>query len=193
MLINPSTHRLPVVEGTRIISLDLGLIGAEIVDPVTPAREWVVQGLYAPIPQRRLGGLRAKVRDQKGFTGFCNQRDLEVLLGLAQPDNWCEWAAHKYPAPGVEGWYGICMDSADLEDDLYDEELFLRAQNPGVLSGDLDIIRRIHIEQDRDAEDYWVLFRDINPETGLGPDVRQGTLYQRWNCVQRDWLPWTRI
>jgi len=81
-----------MVGGTRMLESTYGLDRVQIPDPKTPGRLWRVQGLYLPVHGRALGGLRAKLEDQKGFITFCNQRDLEVILGLGAPGQYCPWS-----------------------------------------------------------------------------------------------------
>jgi hypothetical protein len=172
---------------------DLGLTGTEIVDPRNSRRRWTVDSLYGPVYGRRLGGIRLKLVDQKGFTTFCNQRDFEVLIKLAEPGDWCQWMGEPYVDPKEEGWCGFCMDLTDLEDDLYERELALRSEHQSILPDGLDALRRVHVDYLRDAEDMWVLLWDRAPETGRGPDTRLETIYSRWTCASRDWLEWYRL
>lgn len=172
---------------------DLGLYGTQVVDPEDTGRVWMVTNVYAPVDGRHLGGIRVKLTDQKGFTTFCNQRDFEVLIGLAQPGEWCRWMNKEYPGPRDEEWFGFCMDQVDLEDDLFEREFTLRTEHPMSLPEGIDMLRRVHVSKQRDAEDMWILLWDRAPETGLGPDPRLETIYSRWSPVSRDWLEWRRI
>jgi len=192
MLLDPC-QELTTVPGTRILATDPGVVGAFIEDPTAPRRLWTIQSLYAPILNRHLGGIRAKLVDSKGFATFCNQRDLEVLLNIAAPGDWCKWAGEEYPSPKDERWIGFCMDAIDLMDDLYERELMLRAEYQGVLPNTLSIQRLIHAEPGRDFEDWWVLLNDADPHTGLGPDSRYETLYDRWVLSSRERLEWRKI
>lgn len=192
MLLNPFQHSLPVIPGTRMLSEGLGVIGTEISDPVAPGRIWTVVNLYAPVSGRKLNGIRARLQDQKEFVTFCNQRDLEVLIELAKPGDWCKWAGEEYIEPGERGWFGFCMDGTDLTDDLYERELLLRASYPGVPLSNAEITRRVHPDQGVDCEDLWILLSDTN-ESGYGPDTRFETLYERWQCASRDKLEWRRL
>ena len=138
-----------------------------------------------------LGGLRAKLTDQKGFVTFCNQRDLEVLIGLAEPGTFCPWARKYYVAPGDKDWYGLYMDDDDLEDDLHDREMLLRAASPtGILLGNLEIARRLHLDTKYDVEELDMLLWDADPETGLTPDLRLETVERRWKRVERTRMQW---
>jgi len=102
MIVNPykNPERLTTYAGTRILQEDFGIVGAVVADTAEKYRLWRVQALYSPIPKRSRGGIRAKLTDQKGVVTFCNQMDLEVLLGIAKPGSYCWWAEEEYPAPG---------------------------------------------------------------------------------------------
>src|SRR6266545_5154734 len=106
MIINPnlaeSRSMLRTIPGTRMLR-DGTLVGLRFTDPFQQNRIWTIQGLYAPVAGRVLGGIRAKLVDQKSFTSFCNQRDLEVLLKLGRPGNYCEWLGTDYVEPGERG------------------------------------------------------------------------------------------
>lgn len=176
-----------------MLATDLGLLGTVIIESSNLSRIWTVNTVYAPVPERHLGGIRLKLVDQKNFVSFCNQRDFEVLSGIAKPGELCRWTDRDYPEPGDHDWIGLCMDAIDLEDDLYERELALRAEYPGVPLPDAsEIWRRVHPGVTRDAEDFWVLLRDVAPETGYGPDPRIENIYTRWSCVSRDWFDWRR-
>jgi hypothetical protein len=189
MIVNPYVERLPVFPGTRILATDFGLVGTEVIDQTNTRRTWTVTSVYAPITERCLGGVRIKLVDQKNFTTFCNQRDFEVLIGIAQPEEHCIWAGKPYMHPHDAEWFGFCMDPIDLQDDLYERELALRDEKMQ-LPPNSEVIRRIHANTTRDAEDFWIL-NSVHP--GMEPDVRLETVYDRWCCVSRDWLDWTRI
>lgn len=172
---------------------DLGLTGTRVSDRKNPNRIWTVTAVYAPVEERHLGGLRIKLVDQKEFVTFCNQRDFEVLIELAQPGDFCKWTGKPYVAPNDDGWFGFCMDRVDLEDDLYERELAQRAVSSTAVLPNAEAWRRVHIDLLRDAEDYWMLLWDRDPETGHAPDTKLETIYSRWTCVSRDWIEWQRI
>lgn len=193
MLINPYTEKQRIVTyaGTRLIQETFDLVGAQIQDLKNPQRVWTLQSFYAPC-RRGLGGLRAKFLDQKKFTTFLNQRDLEVLIGLVEPGSYCEWLGKNYVEPGGPDWYGFMMDEDDLLDDLHTREMFLRAQSmTGILMAG-DITRRLHLEDGFDVEELQILLWDTDPETGLTPDIRLSTIERRWSRVERTRLRWER-
>lgn len=189
MLINPNKIQLETIPGTRILQEGFGLIGFQYLDPIEPKRTWVLQYLCAPIYKRRLNGIRAKFMDSKSFITFCNQRDLEVLLGIAQPGTTCYWADMDYAEIGEPDWFGLCVDPEDLEDDLLERELRLREVYPGVLPNNLEITRRIHSDK-TDAEELHVLIADYDVDTGLAPDPRLETISRRWARVERVPIRW---
>jgi hypothetical protein len=189
MLLNPCKVHLPVITGTRILQNDLGLAGFQYQDPANPGRVWTLQYLFAPIPRRALGGIRAKLMDDKGFVTFCNQRDLEILLGVAKPGELCYWLGQDYPEIGEKDWYGLCVDEEDLKDDLHERELRLREQCPGILPSHIEITRRIH-DGGADAEELNLLLWDMDMNTGLGPDTRLETVDRRWVRIERTPVKW---
>ena len=189
MLLNPNKVRVPTIPGTRILAVDFGVAGFQYRDPATPTRTWTIQCLFAPIPRRALGGIRAKLVDDKGFISFCNQRDLEILLGIAAPGEYCYWADEDYPEIGSREWYGLCVDDEDLVDDLHERELRLREHYPGILPNNLELVRRIH-DSGADAEELYVLLWDMDRRTGLGPDSRLETIDSRWVRIERTSVIW---
>lgn len=193
MLVNPYQDHLEAVQGTRMLHDSLGVTGFQIEDPVTPGRVWTVQSLYLPISGRALGGIRAKLVDNKDFITFCNQRDLEVLLDLAKPGDWCAWAGQDYVGPGDREWFGLCADTEDLLDDLYERELMLRSEFFMILPEGLQLTRRVHMGPGSDSEELQILVRDVDLETGMCPDVRIETLVRRWSMAERMPLAWKRL
>jgi hypothetical protein len=137
-----------------------------------------------------LNGVRAKFLDNKGFVTFCNQRDLEVLIGIAKPGSPCHWAGTDYPDVADPGWFGFCVDEEDLDDDLLDRELRLREHYPGVLPSNLQVIRRVHDGGVSDREEMHMLLADMDRYTGYGPDPRLETINARWVRVERNNLLW---
>ena len=193
MLLNPFQATIQVIPGSRILTETLGLFGVSIEDPVQVGRRWTITGLYGPVFGRKLGGIRAKLEDDKGFITFCNQRDLEMLIGLASPGNFCPWTSSTYPEWDSSDFYGLCADDDDLRDDLYDRELTLRAQQPGVIPFGQELIRRVHTDAKRDFEELYTMLYDCDPITGYGPDPRFKTLSKRWARVQREAMTWTHL
>lgn len=194
MLLNVYRQRPAVLPGTRLLASTLGLIGHVLLDPLEPARAWVVQGFYEPLPGRALGGLRVRLTDTQQFVTFCNQRDFEVLLGVAVPGQNCPWAQDTYVAPGERAWCGLCCDDDDLVDDLHERELLLRASAPGPsLAHVQELERRVHLDAGRDIEETLVFLGDRDPHTGLGPDPRFATVTRRWASAERRRVRWTSL
>lgn len=188
-------RELKLVPGTRMLE-ENPIHGAYVCDPRDPERHWTVQWLLSPIRSRRLGGIRAKLIDHKGFIGFMNQRDLEVVLGHGKPGSWCEWLGSRYVSPADDEWCGVCCDSEDLRDDLFERECWLRqqpelAQYP-YLPTNLELKRRVHLDTNNDVEDLYTLRGDIDFDTGQYPDPRFDTVERRWTRVERVPLIWER-
>ena len=175
------------IPGTHIIANTFGVVGHQFRDLTNPHRVWTVQALYTPVPGRALGGIRAKVFDQKAFFSFVNQRDLEVLLNLATPGSYCDWLDQTYAEPGEPDWVGLGVDDQDLFDDLYDRELEARSlQDPDVaLQAGLAFDRRVHDGAGNDYVETMLLLHDIDTLTGRQPDPRIDTLERRWASVER--------
>ena len=193
MLLDPylDKHLVVPYAGTRLLPETFDLVGAEILDPANSERRWTLKAFYAPVRGRALGGVRAKLTDQKGFTTFCNQRDLEVLVGIAEPGTYCPWAKEDYAEPGGQDWYGLFMDDDDLDDDMHDREMLLRSQSlSGILMGNLEVIRRLHIDTQYDVEELSMLLWDCDPRTGMTPDLRLETVDGRWKRVERIKVQW---
>ena len=195
MLLNVYETRPEVVPGTRRLEADFGIQGQRLRDLYNDERYWEVGESYLPFYGRALGGIRTKLTDQKGFVTFCNQRDFEVLLGMARPGDWCRWAGEEYVAPGHTKWMGLCCDEADIEDVLFGTEMTLRQYSPynGWLVPPMDVEFRVHVETGYDVEETHVLIIDHDPETGLGPDTQFETLYRRWARSERRRIQWNRV
>jgi hypothetical protein len=191
VLLNPN-QPVPTWPGTRILQETFRLAGVVLEDPRLPARLWTITNLFAPIPGRALGGIRAKLVDEQGFVGFVNQRDLELMLNIAKPGDWCHWADQEYPGMNCfkEGWFGICTDDLDLEDDLQEREIQLRQQYGGVIPNNVEIERKVHLDDGRDCEELLLFLWDKDPDTGYGPDGRIETISRRWVQVERNKVTW---
>lgn len=195
MLLNPFTDRLDLIPGTRCLQDPLGLSGVQLIEQDTPFRIWTIQWVLAPIPNRALGGIRAKLIDAKGFITFCNQRDLEVLLGYGVPGKYCSWAKKNYPSPQDPEWYGLCCDTEDLNDDTFEYECRLRQHYAGYqyLPSNLELTRRVHVDSGHDVEEMLVLLWDMDRDTGQAPDTRYETVHHRWSRVERTRVNWEHL
>lgn len=192
MILNPYRDGVRVVPGCRVLNENLKLIGRSLQDPLDPSRHWVVENLYAPL-KRQLGGIRVKVRDQKEFVSFINQRDLEVVLGQAVPGDYCRWLGEEYVSHTSADWFGFCADEEDLKDDLYDRELALRMEHKVFLPTGIEILRRVHLTAGIDVEELWVLIADCHPEKGFVPDASFSNVHRRWVRAQQERVIWKRI
>ena len=168
-------------------------------DPIDPSRLWTLQCFYMPVKTRSIQGVRAKLIDQKGFVTFCNQRDLELMLGYAKPGTWCGWLGASYPEFASKEFYGFHMDYEDCADDLHDREMQSREDiRTGVLQvqdGVFEVIRYLHLEARVDVEqhDQFYFMYDYHPGTGMTPDLDVQRIDQRWRRVVRSSVAWHRM
>ena len=179
----PARHQ--TVPGTRRLADNFGLVGYQVVDPLEPTRPWWITSFYSPLTSRAVQGIRARLQDQYGFVTFCNQRDLETLLGIGEPATWCKWLGRNYQHRSSDNWAGLTCDYEDLRDDLYERELEWRhhyAQHGhNHLSGNPTIERRVHEDVNKDFEEYWVFIQDRKKDSGESPDLRFSSLLARWS------------
>lgn len=185
-------ERLLTYGGTRILQDDFHLIGTVFPDTAEKHRLWTIQGVYAPMRNRSIQGIRVKLIDQKEYVTFINQLDLEVMLGIARPGEKCRWTGRKYAEPGDRDFFGMCVDEDDLLDDLFDREQLLRGEYPGGLPDGLEIVRRIHLEDYVDIEERLILLWDGDPATGMYPDYRFETVAKRWASVEKNRAPYNQ-
>lgn len=183
MLLNPNKTRLQPLSGTRLLEQQLGIEGVQVQDPKEPWRIWTIHCFFMPLPALAINGVRARLVDGQGFSTFCNQRDLEVLLGYAQPNQRCRWLGTRYVDPSDPDWYGLCVDNQDLLDDLHCLELQLRNGSPHPLPQQ-ELVRYIHFDEDNDKEERLLLINDTHPATGVGPDATFENLERRWVHVE---------
>lgn len=197
MIVHPFTDRNRLqVCGGRLLTETFGLVGAQVNDPCETRREWSIEGLYAPIWGRAIGGIRARVVDQKDVTSFINQRDLEVLLGIGRPGDYCRWLGSDYVDPYDRSWVGFCMDDEDLRDDLYARETVLRyhqEQMTGstILPQQLELDR--YIRANADLREMLCLMFDFDQETGFSPDTRLETIDLRWRRIEKQGVSWHQL
>lgn len=197
MIVHPYLDRghLEVCAG-RLLAETFGLVGAKMTDPFETRREWKIDGFYIPIWGRAVGGIRARVIDQKGVVSFINQRDLELLLGIAKPGEYCRWLGSDYVDPYDRAWIGFFMDEEDLRDDLYVREADMRFHQEEltgsvILPQDLEIDRYVRCNED--AREMLCLMFDFDQETGFSPDTRLETVDLRWKRVERQGVSWHRL
>jgi hypothetical protein len=202
MLINLYATPPASKPGTRQLESKLGIEGIRVADLYDSERQWQAGASYLPLG-RQLGGVRVHLTDQKGFVTFCNQRDMEVLLGIGRPGTWCRWAGEDYVAPDDPKWVGLYCDEADVEDLLHENECMLREYSaattqygrwlmpPYVWVPPVSTELRVHIEPGYDVEEVHVLYAEY--DTGYGPDERIETLHQRWSRSERRRIQWNRV
>ena len=196
MIVNPYKDRdqLTCHPGTRVLQQDFGLAQWQLPDLYRPGRIWTITRVLAPIKERHLGGIRVKLVDQKGFVTFCNQRDLEVLLGLAVPGSSCRWGYGDYKEPNTRDWIGFAADFEDLRDDLQEVELSLRQQYPYfTLPDSLQIVRLLHLSERSDHRELDMVLSDVNRTTGETPDVQFSTIMERWTRIEREVVLWDDV
>ena len=199
MIIHPSLDRERLRTcGGRLLIETFGLIGEKVTDPLHPEREWTIDGFYEPIRGRAVGGIRARLIDQKGFISFINQRDLEILLGLMRPGEYCQWLGKDYVDPYDRHWLGFCMDSEDLQDDLFARETELRYHQEEATGGrtlpeGYELERLIHTGGSTDLRELLFLRLDYDIETGQYPDERIRTVDMRWMRIEKQLIVWRQV
>lgn len=203
MLINPLVS-YPMEPNSRLLSDDFGLVGQQLHDPHHKGRYWKIVGIYAPVSDQGVrAGIRARVidgnsmEDGDAFVSFINQRDLEVLLGVRDPGDWCVWLGEEYVSHEHYKWYGFCCDQLDLNDDLQARELSLRAaqlelSGSVLLPTGLEITRLVHRGKHDDIEELLQMAGDFDRGTGQYPDMKLETIDTRWVLLDKQGVRWTR-
>lgn len=190
--------RLGLLAG-RVLQETFELVGTRIRDLDNPKRVWTINSFLAPLPGRAIGGVRARLVDQKDFVTFLNQRDLEVMLQRAEPGERCPWLGSDYESPfDTRKWIGFLTDGEDLEDDLFIREADLRAVQMEMTNGIMlptgfEITRRIHLNERSDIEELLYLRGDFDPTTGMFPDPRLETIGNRWSSIEKRAVRWTDL
>lgn len=191
MLVHPYRSHLATHDGTRLLHEPLDVVGSFVVDPRVPARPWYIQSFFAPITQRMIGGVRARLIDASDFVSFVNQRDLEVLLGIGTPGKFCPWIGRKYIGVGERDWCGFFVDDDDLIDDLQFRELELRMKSiqqgcgPSLLPG-TELTRRVHVDDGMDVEETYTLLWDDGYS-----DLER--IENRWTRTTRRRIEWQQV
>lgn len=200
MLPNPYHQTLKTVAGTNLLErsdeltkLVRAACGNDFDDGVNINRRWKLTDFFAPVSRIGLG-LRARLVDELGFVTFCNQRDFEVLAGIRSRGDYCAWLDADYLGPLDRGWIGLCLDTIDLEDDLFERELTQRGQlNPGVpIPSGTQLERLLHSEG-ADSLERLMLNKDVHPRTGRSPDLGYRTLSYRWMRIGRERASWRAL
>jgi len=199
VLVHPDRerNRLNIIAG-RFLQETFGLLGVSLIDPKNHERIWQISAVFAPIRKRAIGGIRVQVTDQKGFISFINQRDLEVLLGIARPGDYCQWLGQDYVDPADrDDWIGFVMDEEDLADDLFGRETELRfvhyeSTGKPILPMGVELARRIHLSDGVDSEELLLGSGDV-ARGEVDPDTRFETIQLRWTRIERNPLTWRHL
>jgi hypothetical protein len=185
------------IEHSRVLGegfLPNQFAGTVLKDLQDPTRLWTLACFYMPLRSRALQGVRAKFIDQKGFITFCNQRDLELLLGFAKPGMWCPWTNSPYPELDGPDFYGFFMDYEDCVDDLHGWEMAKRQEywqrGFQAIPETFSITRHLHLEARVDVEQVDLFLHDYDPVTGLSPDFDVQHISHRWRRVERNSVSW---
>ena len=109
---DPSVDVLKTLGASRRVDSMMEVLDMQFQCPSNVKRTWTVKGVYAPVPNYRIGGVRLLVEDQKKVKSVVNQRDAELLLGLAKP--------------GDPTWVGLTVTADDLQDIIMDQEAWAR-------------------------------------------------------------------
>jgi len=164
----PGTPLLRGGEFDELVNREITMLG----------RCWVITAFLTPSKRRAIGGVRARLVDDNEFVTFCNQRDLEVLLGHGQPGTTCRWLRRRYVSPDDEEWIGFCADDEDLYDDLFIRELMLRTDSYVIPEG--TSITRFVVTDPGIYMEETLVFLARNE-----PDLRYETLGVRWARAER--------
>ncbi len=193
MIVNPNKHPQLLVPyaGTRSLQQDFGLLGEVVDDPFEKGRVWRIDGVYAPVRCRATQGIRVKVYDQLGFMSFIEQMPLEVLLGVGEPGQRCQWSGKTYPqVEDRDRFFAFNLDTYDMQDDLLDIETAARGRPDVVLPDGSWVERKLHMDWYDDFIEGWTLIWDGDPETGVSPDLRLETVATRWQRVEQRRVQW---
>lgn len=192
MIINPcmDERATNVIVGSRMLADPLGLIGVTVMDPPYPRHTWMVTAVFAPIEGRRLGGIRVRVRDtRRDVAGFINQRDLEVMLGLADPGHGCLWMGRSeyYADPSTPAWMGVCMDVSDMQDDMHLREWTIRndlhrTEGSDIMPVGLETRRRLWLGAGDVRDQVIYVYQDRLDEYGE-PNRDWDRVEERWRHV----------
>lgn len=188
MIINPYAEKLERLGTSRRLVQDFDLMGCTLYSSSDNggARAWFITGFYAPTHKP---GIRAKVMDEKGFISFITQPELEVMLNVpgARAGKKVPYANFEYPSIDE---CEFAVDDNDLQDDLYDREMQIRALYPGILIPQGFNMMRRYTNQAVDKEEHLQMGWDGDLSTGMYPDTRLSTVGDRWRRVQIERTYW---
>jgi len=177
------------VGSSNLLSIPLDYFNLPFADPTSRGRQWIVRNAFAVDPSYVEMGLRLRVFDTRDeLCSFINQRDLEVLLGLARPDHQIPWApSQRFYAPGAHGFVGLYLDEVELEDDLFLRECVLRCITfrcqPTPIPKGTAITRALYDSQMQEYQEVLHCVGDCNPVSGWGPDPERASVKTRWKTV----------
>jgi hypothetical protein len=197
MIVNPAQTKLQTIGSTRFLTETFGLLGTRVVDPENNRRIWTVSNTLAPVPGLAISGVRLRLVDDKGFSTFCNQRDFELISGMAKPGDLCPWTGQEYPETNSSHFFGLCMDKVDWEDDTTCLEFTLRelmqesGYGPTIPYG-YQLNRRLHVSPKTDVEEVTMMLDDID-EFGNTPAVSHLSISERWVNTGRMTVTWDHL
>lgn len=192
-----SSTLLTPLTPTRRLREDLDVVGQEFTDPTNSRRCWTVDGLYAPIQARALGGVRLRVKDQKGFVSYINQRDAEVLLNYASAGELCGWlGSQRYLSPSDINFWGLCIDPFDMEDEIVSIEAMIRydkfrARASPIIPTGYRISVPLHLGKGEDVLRMLSFTGDMDPGTMLSPDLSLERAARRWQILDTRKVDWS--
>lgn len=189
MIVHPTSdaRATQVIAPTRCLDDQFGLVGATFEDPKNPRWTWTVLGVYSPIPNRTLPGVRTLVvHPQSGVYSFYNQRDLEVAIGMYSQGDVIPWMPGivRYPGPHNPNFYGACLDNEDIRDLTQQQERMLRQEilkqqgNMRIPAG-YQLKRRLHMDYTRVVEETIQCLGDNLSANGT-VDMSLDAVERRW-------------
>lgn len=192
-IIDPSQAAKYVISPTtRLLHLRSPCIQKTFRDPDDKSRIWTIIDAFMPVEARIHLGVRFRCIDSRGYTSFVPQRDLEVLMRLAEAGSRIPWHhGAYYVSPFSETtWVGVGMSKEDLLDDLFVRECTLRIERYSTqpIPVGSTITRHLYVRNGNDGMNYEEQLScagDADPHSGYGPcpDVR--SVETRWNSVSR--------
>lgn len=189
---DPAVDVFKTLGASRRVDSMMEVLDREFPCPSNARRIWRVTGVYAPTPQYRIGGIRLRIEDQKKVASFINQRDAEVLLGLAKPGTFCQWHGGTYAKPGDPTWVGPTVTADDLADIVLDLETWARysshtrGQGLSIQSGRQFAV--LLYDGDTDQKQTWRFIGDATPL-----DFSLEGLAHRWQKDRSEKQAWSEI
>ncbi len=183
---------LKTLGASRRVDSTLEVLDMQFQCPSNVKRTWTVKGIYAPLPNYRIGGVRLLVEDQKKVKSVINQRDAEFLLGLARHGEYCRWHGGPYAKPGDPTWVGLTLTADDLQDIIMDQEAWARYSSYGKGLGlSIESGRTFGLylyDGESTTKQIWRFTGDTTPI-----DFTLEGLSQRWNRDKADKQVWGEL